>query len=850
MDRAQVNVPGRIRRDSITSLSSRPSDRTSQYAGTFLIALATLALEVTLTRLLSVTTWYHLAFFAVSIAMLGMTAGAVTVYLKPRWFVPESLRASASKACLIFALVVPATLLILCSTPVVSTMSARGLRSLFVVSIASLAPFYFAGVAISGVITRTSLPIGSIYASDLAGASLGCLVVLGGLEILDAPSLILVSALTGALAAAAFGLGTWTRRLKASSVVVLCLIAALTATNALTPMKIRPLIEKGERPGTLRPIFEKWNSFSRVVLYEKRGMAPQYWGASPLAPQSTMIEQHRMEIDGEAATTVRRFASVADIEHLAFDVTNVGYYLRPAGAACIIGVGGGRDIQSAILFGHRSITALEVNPIFTDLLKGRLRDFAGVADYRGVRLITDEARSYLSRTPEKYSIIQMSLTDTWAATGAGAFSLSENVLYTVEAWRIFLDRLASGGILTVSRWFSASDLGETGRIVSLATATLLEAGVRRPADHIAMAACGNVSTLLLSREPFRAADLALLREVCSRLEFTLVMCPGTPPDDADLRSLLSAGSYSDLERVAAGKRLDYRPARDENPYFFNTVRLKDVFVDLFGRPGSTLDTSGVVAGNIAAASTLILLIVCLLVLSVLAVVLPLLVGAARSAARGVAPAETAQTEGGLLWSGAAYFSLIGLGFMFVEIALVARLSVFLGHPIYALGVLLFSIIASAGLGSYLSGGFPLTKRPWVYIYPVAIAAAIIAVRFIAPFVGHRMVASSMPAKIAASVLTVVPLGLLLGVAFPTGMRLVAMVSPRETPWYWALNGIFGVLGSALTVLVSIDFGISTSLYAGALCYLLIPASIRAIIARAAPRICAQPPLGLESELER
>ena len=822
--RAGVTVPDETRRYPIIFCSHGPGDRLSQYAGTFLVASATLALEVTLTRLLSVTTWYHLAFFAVSIAMLGMTAGAVTVYLRPRWFAPDSLRASASKACLLFAAVVPVTLLVLCATPVAATMSARGLRSLFVVSLASLAPFYFSGVALSGIITKTHLPIGKIYASDLAGASLGCLVVLGGLEILDAPSLILVCALTAVVAAIAFGVGRWSRKHKLSSLVLLCLMATLIATNALTPFKIRPLIEKGERPGTLRPILEKWNSFSRVVLYEKRAMAPQYWGASPLAPQSPLVDQYRMEIDGEAATTVRRFASFEDIEHLSFDVTNIGDYLRPRGGACIIGVGGGRDIQSAILFGHKTVTALEVNPIFTGLLKKELRTFAGVANYRGVTLVTDEARSYLSRTPEQYLIIQMSLTDTWAATGAGAFSLSENVLYTVEAWRIFLDRLAPGGIFTVSRWFSAGDLGETGRIVSLAAATLLESGVDRPADHIAMAACGNVSTLLLSREPLRAADLSLLREVCNGLSFTLIMCPGTLPDDADLRSLVSATSYTDLERIAAGKRLDYRPARDERPYFFNMVRLKDVFSHLLRGPSDAKEASGVVAGNIAAAGTLVLLIMCLLALSVLAVVLPLLAGVPR--------AESTQTESRILWSGAAYFSLIGLGFMFVEIALVARLSVFLGHPIYALGVLLFSIIASAGAGSYASGAFPLTERPWVYVYPALIAAAIVAVRFIVPTVGHHMVASSMPAKIAASVATVVPLGLLLGVAFPTGMRLVGMASSRETPWYWALNGIFGVLGSALTVFVSIHFGISVSLYVGAFCYILILLCNRGILGKA------------------
>jgi hypothetical protein len=171
--------------------------------------------------------------------------------------------------------------------------------------------------------------------------------------------------------------------------------------------------------------------------------------------------------------------------------------------------------------------------------------------------------------------------------------------------------------------------------------------------------------------------------------------------------------------------------------------------------------------------------------------------------------------------------------MFVEIALVARLAVFLGHPIYALGVLLFSIIASAGAGSYASGSVPLTRRPWVYVYPALIAAAVVVVRFTTPFVAGQMVASSMPAKIAVSVLIVAPLGFLLGLAFPTGMRLAAKASRRDTPWYWALNGVFGVLGSALTVFVSIHAGISTSLYVGAACYVAVLLCNRAILRQAA-----------------
>jgi len=170
---------------------------------------------------------------------------------------------------------------------------------------------------------------------------------------------------------------------------------------------------------------------------------PQYWGASPLAPKEEKVFQYYMNVDGITGTTLRRFSSMKDIEHLRFDVVNMAYYLRPKGGACIIGVGGGRDIQSALLFGHEKITGIDINPIFINLLKGRFKEFAGLAGRKEVTFVTDEARSFLSRTEERYSVIQMSLIDTWAATGAGAFSLSENALYTTEAWEVFSPVLAT-----------------------------------------------------------------------------------------------------------------------------------------------------------------------------------------------------------------------------------------------------------------------------------------------------------------------------------------------------------------------------------------------------------------------
>jgi hypothetical protein len=165
-----------------------------------------------------------------------------------------------------------------------------------------------------------------------------------------------------------------------------------------------------------------------------------------------------------------------------------------------------------------------------------------------------------------------------------------------------------------------------------------------------------------------------------------------------------------------------------------------------------------------------------------------------------------------------YFSLIGAGFMFVEIALIQRLSVFLGHPVYALGILLFTLILSTGCGSFVSEHLPLTRSPWKYVFPLATALAIVMMRIFLVPVLSGMMTSPMLGRIAVSIALIFPLGILLGFFFPTGMKLARSLAASQTPWYWALNGIFGVLCSALAVFTSIYSGISTNFVIAAICY--------------------------------
>ena len=784
------------------------------YLGLFMLTFSTLAFQVTLTRILSVVTWYHLAFFAISCGMLGMTAGAVSVYLNDSTLQGSAAHQRAARACLHFSAAVPAALVFLCLVPFSLYGSVMSVVGFLCAVMACSVPFYFSGMAVALVLTKSELPIGRLYAADMLGAALGCLFVLAGLNFLDAPSFVVFCAAGGALAALLLDRASGSVLQKRAAVAAIGL-AVLAAVNAQSARGIRPVFVKNRFSPAPMFQLERWNSFSRVALSAAELQPPQYWGPSRFAPTSPILQAY-LHIDGEASTTARRFHQIEDLAHLRYDVTNIGWALGRTGPSCVIGLGGGRDVQAALLFGSTMVTAIDVNEIFVDLQRGELEDLTRLARRGDVRMIVDDARAYLARTPEQYDMIQMSLVDTWAATGAGAFSLSENSLYTVQAWHTFLDRLGPQGVLAVSRWYDPDNIGEMGRLATLGVAALLDLPVRDPAAHLALIASGRVVTLLAARSPFQATDIERLRHVSNELGFQVLYLPGTPPESPVLRSIVAADSKEALAAATVHPYYNFSAPTDDSPYFFNMLRLRGLAAGLAAK-------GGVIHGNLVATATLGMLLVALTLCTAMTVVLPL----AYERRAGILQGPRSRR----FWAGAVYFALIGSGFMFLEIVLIQRLALYLGHPVYALGILLFSLIASTGMGSLISDLEPL--RTSVAALPLVMTVAIAGAKAALDLVVGKTMASSLPIKIALAVVVIFPLGLLLGQFFPAGMRMAGRAGAPETPWYWAINGVFGVLSSAVAVLVSVHLSLSANFWIAGACYagLLVP--LRVLVKRAA-----------------
>ena len=474
----------------------------------------------------------------------------------------------------------------------------------------------------------------------------------------------------------------------------------------------------------------------------------------------------------------------------------------------IVGSGGGRDILSALLFDQKSVIAVEINDATVEMMKERFSEFTGYLDRDPrVSFFNDEARSYIARQKNQFDILQMSLIDTRAATSAGAFVLSEHSLYTVEAWELFLRRLNPKGILTVSRWYFGGRPGEMYRLTALAGTALMRRGIRNPQNHIAIARVklhpepGNVplgiATILVSQDPFSARDVATLEQVAKKMKCDIVLSPNFAWDSTF--KILSSGK--DLDAFTSKFPIRIDPPTDDSPFFLFMARLLDFF-----RPGQWKKEATFF--NMKPVFILGGLLVTVVGLTLLCIILPLVLTTKSQVPKTTAPLFI-------------YFFGIGFGFMRIEISQMQRLIVFLGHPVYGLSVVLFSLLLSSGLGSYWSQR--IRDERWASQAVgclFLLLCALAAFGVLTPHTIGRFAGSVTAVRIAVATGILFPIGVFMGTAFPLGMRAAAARSPSLTPWLWGINGATSVCASVVAVIISLGAGISASFWAGWVCYLL------------------------------
>jgi hypothetical protein len=754
------------------------------YFGVAVTTLASLLLELSLTRIFSVVFYYHFAFLAISVALFGLGAGGVFSYVVSGW--SGSLYKKLGTLALINSIAV-----VLALEYLLTLKGEMKMWDVLPVYFVCALPFLLSGTIVSMVIADTIERVDRVYFFDLLGAAGGCAVLVPLLNWIGGPNTLIVASVLFAVSAA-----VWFNVARFGHGRVLGVLAALLLVGLITLNAKHFLIDVHYAKGRLLKAeeFVQWNSFSRIALTTEAGSGLK-----------------SIVIDGDAATGVANF----NFEHLAaeqkFDLTYHGpgfpYIVRPGGKTLVIGPGGGWDISRALASGSKDVTGVEINPIIASvIMRKRFPGYSQRLYFRPeVHMVVEDGRAFVRRSPEKYQILQATLVDTWASTAAGAFALSENNLYTTDAFRDYLTHLTDDGVMAFTRW-GFDPPRESLRIVALARTALEELGVHDAARHVMviredvekLKGWGAQDTIMISRSPYSEADVKRVEQALDTAKMQGVYLPDTSRPSA-FRDLLLAPNPHEFYK---GYQFDVRPVSDDRPFFFYTVQPRDLWRFLTSNSHVSADYK---------INTALPLLFGLVAVSVIATVVilalpPVLLGHRIPAEKGAIQSLV-------------YFLCIGAGYILIQVALIQKFVLFLGHPTYALTVIIFSMLISSGLGSFFSKRIVRGDIARLSTVMTAIITAVVLLAFIVPPITEGGVGLPFALKVFISVLLIAPPGFAMGMPFPSGLSRLEQLMPANVRWAWSINAAASVLGSAAAIFLAIYLGLRMTLVIGGLFYL-------------------------------
>jgi spermidine synthase len=785
-----------------------------------LVSAAVLAYEVLLARLFSIIQWYHFAYMVISIALLGYGASGTFLAL-----VRDRLEARASAtfaagaalfgitavACFGIAERLPFNALELIWDP-------RQLLYLGALYATLLVPFFCGALCIGVALACFAEPVGRIYRADLLGAGTGALGILGLLFVaMPSRALELIGAL-GLLAAALASVAEASRRGRVRALAYLAgaMAMAFALPPAWTALQLSPykgLSQALRVPGTA---VEVERSSPLGLLSAVRSPEIPFRHAPGLSLNNTIEPPPQIGVftDGEGLSPITEFdGDLAPLAYLDFTTAALPYHLLDEPHVLLLGAGAGTQVLLALYHRAEPIDAIELNPQLVELVRDRYAEFAGNLYGRPeVRVHIGEARGFVAAADARYDLIQVPLLDAFAAAAAGTVSLNESFVYTVEAFGTYLDHLADGGYLAITRWLKLPPR-DSAKLFLTALLALERRGAAEPARQLALIRSWETTTLLVKNGPLTPADIERIRAFAAERSFDLAYCPGITADEANRYNLLqepyfyeaAQGLIADPAAFLEQYKFDLAPATDDRPYFFDFFKwraLPELWAVSAQSGGALLDW-----GYLILAATLLQAAL----LSLVLVLLPLWLGLERRPSAG-------------RWRIALYFGAIGLAFLFVEIASIQRFTLFLAHPLYAIGVVLAGFLVFAGIGS---GVAPALERRLAGARIGALGLAIGAIVLLAvvyilalPPLFGRLVALSGLAKVALSLALIAPLAFFMGMPFPLALARLRAGAPHLVPWAWGINGCASVLSAIVATLLAMTFGTRVVVFTAAALYVL------------------------------
>ena len=792
------------------------------YISIFVVSAAVLSYEVLLMRLFAIVQWHHFAYMAISIALLGFGASGTFLYLRRARLIDNFHRTFAVNATgfgvtalggFLLAQQVPFNALAVFWQP-------WQLLYLGVLYLLLAVPFFAGANCIGLTLMVFGSRIGPVYSANLLGSGSGALAVIGLLYVSEPGAALTVIAATGIAAGAitllSAGTRLWTNVLAAAAIAIGALLPASWTALELSPYKglSRALAVKDAAV-----LGNQSSPLGHLSVVDSPAVPFRHAPGLSLNTPTDIPKQLAVFTDGDGMTAMSAYGGdPSGLAYLDFTSSALPFHLLEKPRVLVLGAGGGTDVLQAMDHRSQSVDAVELNPQIAALVDDVHGAFSGRPySLPGVRLHLAEARSFVAARSESWDLIQIPLLDSATAASAGVHALSENHIYTVEAIRDYLDHLRPGGLLAVTRWLKLPPR-DSLKLVATAKRALIENGVHEPERRMALIRSWNTTTLLIKNGAFTANEIGTIRRFCDERSFDVAYVPGMVRETANRFNILPEPYFHDgTTALLRGDgfsdryKFDIRPATDDRPYFFDFFKWRSLpeFLSLPAQGGFHLLELGypILTATLAQA---------ILIGSAL-ILVPLVFGGDR------VPFERDSL------AVVVYFACLGLAFLFVEIAFIQRFTQFLGHPIFAVAVVLAAFLIFAGAGSAASAS--LADRLARIADPLILVTAVIAVIATAYVVGlpplfRELAPLPTSAKIPLSLALIAPLAFLMGLPFPLGLARVSAAKPRLVAWAWGVNGCFSVISAVLTVVLAIHFGFTVVVLAAVGLYLAAGAVMR------------------------
>jgi hypothetical protein len=756
-----------------------PNRQKSIYLGVFLLSSALLAFEVLAVRLISILFYPIATYLVISLALLGFGVSGGLLAIRKGGAHPTK------KLAVVGAIGFSVTLLL----AFVNIWFAHrgGLVSITLLISLGL-PFAFGGLSIAVVLSLREVPVHATYFSDLMGAGVGVGMLLLALNVLSGIQIGGVLAALGVAAAALFMESKRYRTLMLlSSAMVILASVVIQLPYGIIPISPKELALMSQKDADVRWEAQEWSPLARVDVLSLPGDDLPSVGAT----EYKLVTQ-----DGGAPTILLHFSSdLETVNSLRQSIFGLPYWLKNEPSVLIIGLGGGPDVQAALNAGAGKIVGLEVNERMIELVRDTYAEFVG-EPYRDSRvtIVQGDGRHFVQKVQETFDVIQLTGVDTSVASLGANPNLSENYLYTIEAFDEFLDHLNSDGLLSVS-FPNVDGLGL--RLTAMAAKALQRQGVERPQDHLVITEITGFVHVLVKRSPFTNAEVLTLQNHFDK-PVTALYFPlynrlfGVPKEDFFARSEIlyapgwdnqsvytdyyAALKNGDEAQLLKNQAQNVLTPTDDRPFFF--------VLDKLGGRAVNLQTLALTLGVLTLAAC------------VLMIVPPLILRR-----RGLKIHGAGRLAG--------YFLALGLGYIFVEVNLIQKYSLFLGHPSYSLAITLCTMLISSGLGSLASGRWQLEASKKIRWVTLGIGGLILLDIFFLDPLFRSLLGMPLGFRITIAVFLAALPAFLMGIPFPTALQVVKERAGQFVPWAWAINGTASVMSTVLGVMIAIAWGFNT-----------------------------------------